>query len=237
MRKPAMPAPPEATASVRQKTYVELKRLILSGRLRPAERVAESRLAEQLGVSRTPLREALMKLEKEGLVVGKHNVGYSVVDVDLDSICDLLVVREVLDAKAIEIACRTATASDLQEVRGIVAEMERLNAPGVRTVNAARQLELGVLIHKVIARMTRNQALIRVTDQLYEQLQLALLLEVVWIDQGDLGLDEHRGIADALIARNPRAAARAARLHVRSGLKNIRKVLTILQQRRAAADG
>ncbi|MEO8060100.1 MAG: GntR family transcriptional regulator [Burkholderiales bacterium] len=236
MTKPAPRAAAPAAPSVRQKTYTELKQLILSGRLRPTERVGESRLAEQLGVSRTPLREALMKLEKEGLVVGERNVGYTVVDVDLDAVSDLLVVREVLDAKAAEIACRTATAADLQEVLDIVAQMERLNAPGAPAVNAAHQLELGLLIHKVIARITRNEALIRVTDQIYEQLQLALLLELVWIDQENPGLAEHRAIAAALFARDPKAAARAARAHVQTGLKNMKKVQAILQRRRGAAN-
>jgi DNA-binding GntR family transcriptional regulator len=223
-----------AAQSVRQKTYAELKNLILTGRLRPSERVAESRLAEQLGVSRTPLREALMKLEKEGLVVGRRNVGYSVADVDLAAVCDMLVVREALDARAAEIACVTATEADLERVRDIIAEMAVLNQPKTPgPADAARQLELGLLIHKVIAQMTRNDALIRITDQIYDQLQLALLLEVLWIDLEDSGLDQHRAIAEALYARDPVAAAHAARLHVQSSLQNMTKVQEILKHRQA----
>ncbi len=221
-----------AAQSVRQKTYVELKNLILTGSLRPSERVAESRLAELLGVSRTPLREALMKLEKEGLVVGRRNVGYSVADVDLAAVCDMLVVREALDARAAEIACVTATQADLERVRDIINEMTILNEPKTpEPPDAARQLELGLLIHKVIAQITRNEALIRITDQIYDQLQLALLLEVIWIDREDSGLDQHRAIADALFARDPVAAAHAARVHVQSSLKNMTKMQEILKHR------
>jgi len=234
MTKPVARKAASEAQSVRQRTYSELKNLILTGRLRPAERVAESRLAEQLGVSRTPLREALMKLEKEGLVVGRRNVGYSVADVDLATVCDMLVVREALDARAAEIACVTATEADLQRVRDIIAEMVALNKPkSPGPIDAARQLELGLLIHKVIAQMTRNDALIRITDQLYEQLQLALLLEVLWIDLEDSGLDEHRAIAEALFARDPVAAAQAARAHVQSSLQNMTKVHEILKHRKA----
>jgi len=221
-----------ATQSIRQRTYEQLKDLILTGQLRPAERVAESRLAERLGVSRTPLREALMKLEKEGLVVGQRNVGYSVVAVDLTSVCDMLVVREVLDARAAEIACLTATEADLQSVRDILSEMVALNEPAASApVDAARQLELGLLIHKMIAQMTRNEALIRISEQIYEQLQLALLLEVLWIDLEDTGLAEHRAIAQAICARDPQAASRAARAHVQSSLKNMTKIQSILKLR------
>lgn len=219
--------------SVRQKTYADLKKLILSGKLRPAERVAESRLADLLGVSRTPLREALMKLEKEGLVVGQRNVGYRVADVDIDSICDLLVVRETIDAKAAELACERATDTDLEQIRQIVREMEALQqSNGAGPVDAARELELGLQIHKDIARSTRNSALIRIADQLYEQLQLALSLEVLWIDLGDMGLQEHQAIANALCARDAKAASAAASKHVQSSLRSMTRIREILKHRK-----
>lgn len=226
-------SPKTPVPSARQKTYDELKNLILTGRLRPAERVAESRLAEQLGVSRTPLREALMKLEKEGLVVGRRNVGYSVVDVDLGSICELLVVREVLDARAAEIACETATDSDVQRIHEIVAEMEALHATQTSdSTDAARQLELGLWIHRVIAQTTRNEALIRICEQIYQQLQMALLLEVLWLDEDGGALAEHKAIADAIAARDPSAAASASRAHVQTSLQNMRKMQAIVNRRR-----
>lgn len=218
--------------SIRQKTYTALKNLILSGNLRPAERLAESRLSEQLGVSRTPLREALMKLEKEGLVIGQRNVGYRVADVDIDTICDLLLVREAIDAKAAELACAKATDSDLEKIRAIVTEMEALQQANTSDpINAARVLELGLQIHKVIAQITNNAALIRIADQMYEQLQLALSLEVLWIDLGDMGLQEHQTIANAIYARDAKAASEAASAHVRSSLQNMTRVREILKHR------
>lgn len=222
--------------SVRQKTYTDLKKLILSGRLKPAERLAESRLAEQLGVSRTPLREALMKLEKEGLVVGQRNVGYRVADVDIDSVCELLVVREAIDAKAAELACTTATDADLQKIRLIVSEMEELNQTDANgAVDAARDLELGLQIHKVIAQSTRNNALIRIAEQVYEQLQLALSLELLWIDIGDTGLKEHQAIANALYKRDSLAASQAASAHVKSSLSSMTRIREILKHRRKSS--
>ena len=218
--------------SIRQKTYTDLKNLILSGSLRPAERLAESRLSEQLGVSRTPLREALMKLEKEGLVIGQRNVGYRVADVDIDTICDLLLVREAIDAKAAELACTKANDSDLEKIRVIVTELETLKqANSSDPRNAARELELGLQIHKVIAQITNNAALIRIADQMYEQLQLALSLEVLWIDLGDLGLKEHQTIANAIYARDAKAASEAASAHVRSSLHNMTRIREILKHR------
>jgi DNA-binding GntR family transcriptional regulator len=219
--------------SLSQRTYLELKDLILTGQLKPTERVSESRLAERIGVSRTPMREALMKLEKEGLVVGQRNVGYTVADIDLKAVCDLLVVREALDAKAAEIVCVTATEGDLDRIRAIIGEMEALSETAKTTpVDAARQLELGLHIHRVIAEISRNDALIRVTDQIYQQLQMALLLEIVWVDLTDLAIAEHRAIADAILARDAAAAAAAARAHVQSSLINMQKIQQVYAHRR-----
>jgi DNA-binding GntR family transcriptional regulator len=223
----------QSRQSVRHETYDRLKDMILTGKLRPSERLSESRLAERIGVSRTPLREALMKLEEEGLVIGQRNIGYTVVDLNVESVCDLLVVREALDACAAELACKTATEDDLERIRDLIAQMVEIHKPKkTRPVDVARDLELGIKIHKVIAEATRNVALIKMTEQVYQQLQLALWLEVLWVDLEDTGLDEHRAIADAIYARDGVAAAKAARRHVRSSLQNMTKVQEVYRYRR-----
>lgn len=224
-----------SSRSIRLTTYERLKELILTGQLRPAERLSEARLADRLGVSRTPLREALMKLEEEGLVIGQRNVGYSVVDLNIDAVRDLLVVREALDACAAELACKTATEQDLERIHELIAQMVDLRKQKKsRPVDIAHDLQLGIQIHLVIAESTRNLALIKMSEQVYQQLQLALWLEVLWVDLPDNGMAEHKAIADAIIARDSVAAAKAARRHVRSSLDNMSKVDEIYKFRRAA---
>jgi DNA-binding GntR family transcriptional regulator len=227
----------ESRQSVRQDTYERLKGMILTGKLRPAERLSEHRLAERIGVSRTPLREALMKLEQEGLVVGQRNVGYTVVDLDIDAVRDLLVVREALDACAAELACKTATEKDFERIRELIAGMVEIRKGKMsRPVDVARDLELGIKIHKVIAEATRNAALINVTEQIYQRLQLALWLEVLWVDFEDTGLDEHKAIAQAIFARDGAAAAKAARKHVQGSLKNMDKLQEVYRYRSGLPD-
>jgi DNA-binding GntR family transcriptional regulator len=228
------PKTSERRESVRQTTYLQLKDLILGGQLRPAERLSEQSLSRRLGVSRTPLREALMKLEKEGLVVGQRNVGYTVISFDVPAVRQLLVVREALDVCAAELACLHATDEDLARIRAIIAEMEGMrDGDGNPPSDIARSLDLGLYIHKVIAEAARNQPLIQMTDQIYQQLQLALWLEVQWVDFGNSDLVEHKAIAEAICSRDPAAAAAAARAHVRSSLANMDKVQAILESRRA----
>lgn len=217
--------------SLRQKAYDDLKSLILRGQLRPGERLSENRLAERLGVSRTPLREALMKLDEEGLVVGQRNLGYVVADFDIAKACDLLRVRAALDACAAELACQTATEDDFARIRSIIARMVALkDAARVGRSDAAQDLDLGIEIHKVIAAATRNEPLMRMTDQVYQHLQMALWLEVLFVEFDNLDLDEHMAIADAVLARDSEAAALAARRHVLSTLDNMTKVRERLER-------
>lgn len=221
-----------APYSLRQKAYDALKTLILTGQIRPSERLSESRLAERLGVSRTPLREALMKLEEEGLVVGQRNIGYVVTDLDVTAVCDLLIVRQALDVCAAELACVRATDEDFERIRDIITQMEALRDRGPdKSASPSQDLDLGLQIHKVIAAATRNDALIRATDQIYQQLQMALWLEVLLVDFEDSDLAEHKAIADAILARNAPAAAEAARDHVQGSLRNMTKVQEMLRRR------
>ncbi|WP_049735456.1 GntR family transcriptional regulator [Rhizobium ecuadorense] len=229
------PTKTEQRGSLRESTYSQLKDLILTGQLRPSERLSEVTLAKRFGVSRTPLREALMKLEEEGLIVGQRNFGYTVTDLDVTKFCNLLVVREALDVCAAQLACEVASEEDLDRLRDVIAQMVELKDTTNKTPSdAARNLDLGLYIHRVIVESTRNEALVRVTDQVYQQLRLALWLEVLWVDLEHTDLDEHRAIADAICARDREAAAAAARAHVQSSLKNMSKLQRIWAHRRAA---
>jgi DNA-binding FadR family transcriptional regulator len=121
----------------------------------------------------------------------------------------------------------------LKHIAGLVERMVALHATKkLKPADAAADLELGLEIHEVIARASRNEPLIRVSAQVYQRLRLALWLEVLWVDWEDVGLDEHRAIADAILARDPAAAAAAARRHVQSSLANMAKVQAIYEHRR-----
>jgi DNA-binding GntR family transcriptional regulator len=150
---------------LREKAYRTLKQGILHGQLRRGERLSEARLMREFDIGRTPLREALNRLEREGLVVSQPNSGYSVANLDIDAVCDLLVVREGLDALAAEIAVETATEDDLRRLAAVMEEIEALDRVHERTPEVyARELELGLKVHEVILDMTRNPALREITQ-------------------------------------------------------------------------
>lgn len=229
-------APPRrgGRGTLRKQAYDALREMILSGRLHPGERLSEVRLSTKLGVSRTPLREALMQLETEGLVVGKPNSGYVVIHFDLAAVCDLLVAREGLDGYAAELAAETASDEALEPLRVVMQEIEELNLAKTRAPgHIARELELGLKVHEVIVAATGNRILEDMTRRIYEQLRLALWLEVLWIDLWGEAVEEHRAIVDAVLARDGKRACAAARRHVRGSLDNMSTIQNVYLHRSA----
>jgi DNA-binding GntR family transcriptional regulator len=226
--------PPHAGGgALRRHAYEALKGMILSSAFHPGERLSEVRLSQLIGVSRTPLREALMLLEAEGLVIGRQNSGYSVVHFEPEAIRNLLVAREGLDAYVAEVACRTATDGDLERLKAVMTEIEETDR---RQDNArrepARELELGLKVHEVIVSATRNPALQDMTRRLYEQLRVALWLEVLWVNSWDDAVEQHREIIEAVLARDVPRAVEAAREHIRDSLRNMARVERLYEERR-----
>lgn len=222
-----------ARGTLRKKAYDVLKSSILNGNLRRGERLSEARLMREFEIGRTPVREALNQLEREGLVASRPNHGYTVADLDVDAVCNLLVVREGLDAIAAEYAAEAASDSDLDRLQTVMKEIEALDSAHTRSPTTyARELELGLRIHEVILEATGNAPLIEMTRRVYHQLRLALWLEVLWIDQWKEAVEEHRAIVDALLARDGKRAAEAARAHVRASRENMEIIRDVYDCRR-----
>jgi len=222
-----------ARGTLRKRAYDALKSGILNGRLRRGERLSEARLMREFEIGRTPVREALNQLEREGLVVSQANSGYSVADLDIETVCDLLVVREGLDAIAAELAASVASDSDIERLQNVMVEIEALNAGHSRSPETyAKELELGLKIHEVILEITGNRPLTDATQRVYDQLRLALWLEVLWVDVREDSVEEHRAIVDALAAHDGKRAAEAARAHVRSSRENMTIIKDVYECRR-----
>ncbi|MEJ1999384.1 MAG: GntR family transcriptional regulator [Maritimibacter sp.] len=229
----ATAASPKKRGILREKAFLTLKDAILTGSLHRGEHLSEARLIREFGIGRTPLREALNRLEREGLVVSQPNSGCSVANLDVDAVCDLLVVREGLDAMAAEIAVKTATDEELQGLARVMDDIYALDRAHERTPEVyARELDLGLAVHEVILAATHNAPLIEITRRVYDQLRLALWVEVRWIDQWSMAVAEHRDIIEAMLDRDAPRAAAAARAHVRSSWDNMQKIREVAELRR-----
>ncbi len=194
-----------------------LREFILLGKLAPGLPVRERELSEAFGISRTPLKEALRILEREGLIEYSATRRPHVADPSLEKVLEWLQVQGALEALGGELSCRNA--SDQQ-----IADIEALNARFVELRKGADSLatfRCDMKFHTDIVAGSGNQALIE-THAMYN----ARLWRVRFLSSElKVGIkttqDQHNNITEGLKARNSKATAKALRQHLKSAEKNI----------------
>ena len=142
---------------LRDVVFNTLRQAILRGELQPGERLLEIHLANKLVVSRTPIREAIRKLELEGLVLMIPRKGAVVAEITEKSLRDVLEVRRALEELAMKLACEKILDEEIEELKAAAKEFENALKTGDVTVFA----EADVQFHDIIYRTTDNQRLIQ----------------------------------------------------------------------------
>lgn len=151
---------------LRDVVFQTLRQAILHGELKPGERLMEIHLAERLGVSRTPIREAIRKLELEGLVEMIPRRGAVVASITEKDLKDVLEVRRTLELLACEVACERITPELLEELKGAKEEFGSLK----ETEDVNRLAAADVRFHEIIYMATGNDRLISILNNLREQM-------------------------------------------------------------------
>ena len=190
--------------------------MIRRGDLQPGERLLEDRLAEELGVSRNPVREALRALENTGLVEVRPRRGAHVATLDPERAVELLELRAELEAFAAQLAARRRTPEQLDEIRAVLDSGREATAANdvVKAASAHRQF------HLAIERAAANSYLGPAVEPLRAQTELVFSLLVD--RRGIVGWSEHVDILAAIEAGDPDAAQRATRRHMSSVLDDLR---------------
>ena len=152
---------------LRDVVFKTLRQAILKGELEPGERLMEIQLAERLGVSRTPIREAIRKLELEGLVIMIPRKGAEVADITEKSLRDVLEVRKALEELAVQLACEKITQEELEELEKAGENFKKVLK---RSKDITEVAEADVRFHDVIYMATDNQKLIHLLNKLREQM-------------------------------------------------------------------
>ena len=147
---------------LRDVVFNTLRDAILTGKLEPGERLMENQLAEKLGVSRTPIREALRMLELENLVELTPRKGAQVLDMSEKDVVNVLEIREVLEGLATQLACKKMTNELLQELKQAEQEMEQ----SVQQENIEKMVNADERFHDVIFLSTENEKLIQIFNNL-----------------------------------------------------------------------
>ncbi|MCX8128943.1 MAG: GntR family transcriptional regulator [Clostridia bacterium] len=196
---------------LREVIFNTLREAIIVGELKPGERLMEVQLAEKMGVSRTPVREAIRKLELEGLVNMVPRKGAQVADLSVKDIMDVLEVRATLDGLATALSAQRITEEELKELKHVnmqfVNYMEKDNLQGT--------IKKDVEFHDIIYRSSRNDKLIQIASNLREQIHRFRVIYLKDYSSPKDIIKEHTDIIEAISAKNNEIAETVAQKHIR----------------------
>lgn len=195
---------------LRDVVFKTLRQAILKGELEPGERLMEIQLAERLGVSRTPIREAIRKLELEGLVLMIPRKGAEVAKISEQNMRDVLEVRRSLEELAIDLACQRMSPEELLELQ----ETEKEFAKAIQNGDAMMIAQTDEKYHDIIYGATKNQKLVQMLNNLREQMYRYRLEYIKDEDKRQILLVEHDHILKALSLRHVQEAKMAIREHI-----------------------
>ena len=188
--------------------YAELRRRILSLEIKPGSRLYEESVAASLGVSRTPVREALRQLVSENLLARQSTGGLAVPELDTREIAELYDVRASLEALMASEAAKRASADDVRELKGIVAR----NAALVDLPDEA--MRTGGALHSAIAEIAGNSWAVRLHAQVASQMERYRRFTNKSDARRHAALEQHRAIVELIAAGDAEKAGRLAHQHV-----------------------
>ncbi len=213
---------------LRDVVFNTLRQAILTGELKPGERLMEIHLANRLGVSRTPIREAIRKLELEGLVTMIPRRGAEVAQITEKSMSDVLEVRRAMDALCVELACERISDEELKELKAACDNFEH----AVRSKDNKKIAKADVELHDIIVKATGNSRLVQLINNLSEQMYRYRYEYIKDASQHNRLIEEHRIIYESIVNKDKETASQAAKMHIDNQEKAIMKQLRLERERR-----
>lgn len=208
---------------LRDVVFNTLRQAILTGELKPGERLMEIHLANKLGVSRTPIREAIRKLELEGLVIMIPRRGAEVAQITWKNLKDVLEVRRAIDVLAIELACDRMSAEELDELYRACEDFKE----ATKTQDARVIAKADVALHDLIVKSTRNDRLMQLVNTLSEQMYRYRFEYIKDASQHEKLVQEHKDMYQSILSKNKELAAQAVRKHIDNQEESIIKQLQL----------
>ena len=206
---------------LRDVVFNTLREAILKGDLKPGERLMELQLASKLGVSRTPIREAIRMLEQEGLAVTTPRKGAEVAKMTLKDMEDVLEIRDALDELAVRIACQKISDEQLKQLE----DMKELFEKSTQTGNVKKIAEADVTFHDVIYEATGNQKLVTLLNNLREQVYRYRVEYIKDPKNYPTLIAEHEAILESLKNRDVKNAVEAMHVHVANQAEAVKTVI------------
>jgi DNA-binding GntR family transcriptional regulator len=216
-----------AVENLSARVYHQIKRLILCNQIMPGQKLHHQELSERLGVSRTPVREALTRLVQEGYVSFLPNRGFTCKEIGIQEAEELYELREALEAFAVERAIENLTGSALARLRSNVSSYGR----DVQNRFTRERLVYDQDVHLAIVRIAGNETLTNTLSHVFERIVLKRRTDGLY-DQarGVAAHQEHLKLLEAMERRDVTAAVALVRQHIQAGKKN---VMADMEQRQA----
>jgi DNA-binding GntR family transcriptional regulator len=211
--------------------YSRVRSLILSSRLRPGEKLVDRDLASHLGVSRTPIREALARLAMTGLVEARSRRGYYVAQYASEQMSELYEFRKILEVAAAGLAAQNAKPTHLRKMKRILLELEQLIMSPDSPDSPVKTVELDLQIHDVIAQASGNGSLQVAISNLMDK-----VIAFIWVDWVNVSTAstpeqiaasqrEHQALLRSILKKDAQGAASLMGVHIDNARKGLEEML------------
>lgn len=223
----------QRSRSLHEQTYQALRDSILTGELAPGDRLIETQIAEQLQVSRTPIREAIRQLQREELITADELGWLRVATVSPKEAMDLYDCRIALETLAVTGACKSASNSQLKKLKELVMQAEKLLKRKTSNPDSIELLDLDYQFHRTIAESSGNTCLVSLLDQVFGKMSL-LRSQTTRYNPRVLEIrTEHQHLYEAIAQGDIEAATQAIRNHLTASKARVVQELENLQQRKS----
>ena len=207
--------------SLTERVFSEIEQAILSGIYSVGDQLVESKISLELGVSRTPVREALKQLELEGLVTTIPNKGTFVVGVSTEDILDIYTIRVAVEGISSKLAAERITDSDAKELETLVELQEFYASKG----DIFQLLQLDTKFHEIIYEISGSRILKHTLASFHNQLKRARESSLLTTGRTITAVKEHRDIYEAIAAKDANKAKELTELHITNARDNILLIL------------
>jgi len=205
------------TKSIRQKIYSHLREQLLNGEIPPHQHLVETKIAKEVGISRTPIREALHSLELEGLIESIPRVGYVVKPINEDEVGEICEIRGAIEGVGARWAMEKAHDKLIEDLRQNISMSEEIVAQG----NPKAFVELDAQFHEIIARLSGSRRLQELGQTLRRHM-LRYRIQSIYLTENVLrAIEGHKGILEAIEKGQWEEVARAIRYHLEQSKKDI----------------
>jgi GntR family transcriptional regulator, rspAB operon transcriptional repressor len=204
------------TATIRQKVHKHIREQILNGDIGPNRRLIETKIAEEIGTSRTPVREALHSLEQEGLIESLPRIGYRVKEISDQEAIEIWEIRSAIETLAARWACEKAQKQLVKDLTKNIALAEKEALHG----RTERFVDLDGQFHEIIARLSGGTRLLELTQTLRRHALRYRLESIHHIETVHRAIEGHKNILKAIEQSNYDALNQAVRDHLEQSKKD-----------------